>query len=118
MVSLITNALTTPGINHSATASTPGPKRWPLNADKLRTSLKETGFNGKIVARCDSPPVYEAAKFRWSENYEGLPALVVYPESEEDVPVVVRYPFPSIHKSNLTVADGTSCRSSSPQATE
>lgn len=95
MVSLLSNALATLGISHSTT--TDQPKKWPLNTDKLRTSLKDAGFAGKIVARCDIPPVYEAAIFRWSENFEGLPALVVYPESEEEVSVVVRlFPYPSV----------------------
>jgi hypothetical protein len=116
MTSLLNNALLTLGITNPTPTTTSEPKQWPLNTDKLRTSLKEAGFNRKIVARCDIPPVYEAAIFRWSENFEGLPALVVYPESEEDVSVVVRFIMSASPSAMLS--DTVNHRSSSPPPTE
>ena len=62
---------------------------WPVNVDKLRARLTDAGFTGRCVARCDEPRVYKDAIARWAENFEGLPALVVFPETEEQVAVVV-----------------------------
>jgi hypothetical protein len=65
--------------------------KWPINTDKVRQALKEAGFSGKIVARCDVPNEYSAAIYRWAENLQGLPALVVCPETEDQISITVRF---------------------------
>lgn len=63
--------------------------KWPVNLNILRKELQEQGFEGRVVARCDPQEVYKVAIYRWAENFEGLPALVVFPQTEEEVSVVV-----------------------------
>lgn len=68
-------------------------RQWPVNVDKLRNALKDKGFGGRVVARCDDPQVYKEAIHRWAENLEGVPALVVFPETEEQISIVVSTMF-------------------------
>jgi hypothetical protein len=65
--------------------------KWPVNLNKLRDELVVKGFGGRVVARCDPGEVYKAAIYRWAENFEGLPALVVFPQTEDEVSIVVSF---------------------------